>query len=109
MELRGPQRLVGVDVPDAGHERLVEQERLQPQPACGEALRERLRREPRIEGLGPEALERPRPAELAAQIACRRISPRDADAPELADVPEPELASVLEGEHEPDVGILRRA
>src|SRR5262245_36668610 len=44
VEARRPERLVGVDVADAGHERLIEQERLQAALAPAQAAAERLDR-----------------------------------------------------------------
>ncbi len=56
MEARPPESLVGVDVPDAGEEPLVEDERLQRRAAAGDPVGERARRERPPERLGADAL-----------------------------------------------------
>ena len=47
MEPRVPERLVGVDVPDARDDALVEQHRLERRPPPRDALGEKARGEPR--------------------------------------------------------------
>ena len=98
MEAGGPERLVGVDVADAGDERLVEEERLEaalpaadpaPKRRHGERVRERLGARLR-EGIVVRGDVQPHPTELA-------------------DVAEPDLPAVLELEHESDVRIVRNA
>ena len=54
MEPRVPERLVGVDVPHARDDALVEQHRLERRSPPGEALGEKARREARAERLGAE-------------------------------------------------------
>ena len=69
MEPRAPERLIGVDVPDAGDEALVEQQRLQLRRSTSQPLRQARRGEPALERL------RPVPAEdLADAIATARLS-----------------------------------
>jgi len=65
---RAPERLVRVDVADAGHRALVEQRGLHHHPPRGEALAEELAREAGRGGLGPEAVDPPRAVLVA--IAC---------------------------------------
>src|SRR3954470_19070973 len=108
MEPRLPEGLVRVDVADPGHEPLIEEQRLEaafsrPDPPPEDAGRERF-----LEWLRPEALEALLPAELAGEVAAGSgIPPRDADPPELPDVPEPQLPTVVELEDQPDVRIHR--
>ena len=93
---RAPQGLVGVDVADAGDERLVDEQRLEPRPAAADAGPELAQREPRVQRLRPDAVER---------VVVRAVQP---DPPELADVAEPELAAVVERQREPLVRVGRQ-
>ncbi len=96
-----PERLVGVDVADAGEERLVEQQRLQAAlRRRGSAARKRARRERRLERLRAEALEPFGPPSSPSRSPPRPVPRRQAHPPELADVAEPQLAPVLERQDE---------
>src|SRR5207247_7990409 len=108
MDLREPQRLVCVDVADAGEERLVEKEGLQPGVAPTQKASEVAERERGIEGLGAETAERRQAVDLATQLARYGVTTIQPDPTELPDVAEAQLAAVVELEHEPDVGILAR-
>ena len=108
VEPGGPERLVGVDVADAGHERLVQEERLQasaagPQPAPkgtdGEGI---------LEGLRTGPGEDRRPTGLMNRLARCGIEVVEADSPELADIAETELPAVVEGDDQADVTVERR-
>ena len=81
---RAPQRLVGVDVPDAHDERLVHEQRLEAGPPPAQPCPPCPQREPRVERLGAEVVE---------GVVVRRVQP---DPPELAHVPEADLAAVVE-------------
>src|SRR5206468_9324735 len=85
MEAGGPQRLVGVDVADAGDERLVEEERFQAAlPATDQAA----------EGGNGERVGQRLGSGRRERIVTRpEIEP---DPAELADVAEPDLTTVLE-------------
>ena len=95
MDLRAPERLVGVDVADAGHERLVDEERLEPAAPGADPLPEDAEREPVVQRLGADVVER---------VVVGRVQP---DAPELADVAEAQLAAVVERQREALVRIQR--
>ena len=95
MQLRPPQGLVGVDVADAGDERLVHEQRLEPCPAAADQAAEHAQREPWVERLRADAVER---------VVVGEVQP---DAAELADVAEPDLASVVQGDGEPLVRVDR--
>src|SRR5207237_2213849 len=101
MKLREPQRLVGVDVADAGEERLVEKEWLQPGVAPPHNPSEIAERERGVEGLGSEAAECREAVELATQLARGWIATVQAEPAELPDVAEAQLPPVVELEHEP--------
>ena len=91
-----PQRLVRVDVADARDERLVDEQRLQPRPPPADPMAELPQREPRIERLRADVVER---------VVVGAVQ---ADPAELADVAEPELAAVVEPEREPLVRVARQ-
>ena len=107
MEPGGPQRLVGVDVADAGQERLVEQQRLEPAGSSPDPAPEVTHGEGRIERLRSERREDRRPADLGDQVAAQRIAAVQPDPAELADVAEPELPAVGQLEDQPDIRVLR--
>ena len=96
VELRAPQRLVGVDVADARDEPLVDEQRLEPRPAAADPRPERLEREPVVERLRADPVER---------VVVRDVQP---DPPELAHVAEPQLGAVVERERQPLVGVDRQ-
>ena len=96
MELRAPQRLVGVDVADARDEALVDEERLEPRPAAADPGPERLEREAVVERLRADPVER---------VVVREVEP---DPPELAHVAEPQLGAVVQRERQPLVGVDRQ-
>src|SRR5512136_267480 len=100
MEASLEERLVGVDVADAGDKGLIEEQRLDPSPAAGEDRAESLG--PDLERLGAEA------GQLAA--GALRLALEAEQEAELADVAETDLvAPVLEADHQPDVLVARRA
>ena len=107
MEPRRPQRLVGVDVADAGQERLVEQQRLEPAGSPPDQAPEVTHGEGRIERLRSERREDRRPADLGDQVAAQRVAAVQPDPAELADVAEPELPAVGQLEDQPDIRVLR--
>ena len=91
-----PQRLVGVDVADAGDERLVHEQRLQAGTPPADALAELAQREARVERLRPDAVER---------VVVGAV---EADPAELADVAEAQLAAVVERQRQPLVRVSRQ-
>ncbi len=103
MEARRPERFVSVDVADAGDERLIEQEGLQPAPARSKESAEPSQREVVAEWLGPRSGENRRPARLGHGFTGDRIDRIDADPAELANVAEPQLATIIEREDGPHV------
>ena len=108
MEPCRPECLVGVDVPDPGEERLVEQERLEPTLAAAEPATECPHVEGGVERLRSERREHRRPADLGDELARDGVAPVQPDPAELADVAEADLAAIGQLEDEPDVRILRR-
>ena len=106
VEPRLPQRLVGVDVADARDERLVEEERLQPPGAASDAPPEVAQRERRVEGLRADLREQRGAADFRDQLTGDGVPAVQPDLPELADVPEPQLAPVLELQDEAEVRVL---
>src|SRR6185369_14849260 len=109
MEPRRPQRLVGIDVADAGEEALVEQEWLEAALPTSDSRPEAPRRERRLERLRPEALEALAAAELSGEIAAGSNSPRDPHPTELADVAEPQLAPIRKRQDQANVRVLHDA
>ena len=121
MEARSPQRLVGVDVADAGDERLVEQERLQLRAPARKALLQPLHGEAAAQRLGTVAAEDLADA-VRATVLRDALRPRAApgahalqaaagpqpDAPELPDVAVAELAAIGQREGDADVRVGRR-
>ena len=93
---RPPQRLVRVDVPDPGDERLVHEQRLEARAPPADPRPPHPEREPRVEWLRPDAVER---------VVVRAVQP---DAPELADVAVAQLSAVGQLEDDPDVRIRHR-
>ena len=89
MQPRPEERLVGVDVADAGDAGLVEQERLQRRRAARRHLAQRLRRELRPRAARPRA---------AAKRAVEAGVVDQEGLAEAARVGEPELAAVVEEE-----------
>ena len=108
MEPGRPQRLVGVDVADAGDERLVEQERLEPARPLAQPAPEVAHRERRVERLRTERREDRAATDLGHQLAGHRVAAVEADLPELADVAEADLAAVGQLEDQPHVRVLGR-
>ncbi len=117
-----PQRLVGVDVADAGDERLVQQQRLEPRRAPAQPLRQLGGGEGRGQRLRPVAAEHVadpvrrlgvrHPLGPTARLRWTAHQPAalpQADAPELAHVAVAQLPSIGQLEHDPRVGIVRRA
>ena len=106
MELRAPQRLVGVDVADAREERLVHEQRLEAAAPAADELPERWQRECGVQRLGTQLVERVglvRAQGLAGLVAPVQRHPR-----ELAHVAHQQLAVAVEREHEVDVPVARR-
>ena len=106
MKTGPPQRFVGVDVAHSGKEVLVQEQRLEPPAPSRDQVRESARRE--VVGKRLRA-----PGEDAWRLALDRqpggrIPAVQPDPPELAHVAEPELAAIVEHEHQVDVAILRR-
>ena len=81
-----PERLVGVDVPDACDRPLVEDRRLDRRAATGQARRKGLRRESRLERLDPDSLR-----EVGVELLGLEQQPR-AEPP---DVPVGDVRSVI--------------
>ncbi len=97
VDARLVQALVRVDVPHAGEELLVEQERLDPPAPLPQRAGQPLDAECGRERLGPEQGE-------------LRFGVRDVqEAPELAHVEEAQHAAAVEGELELDEAVARRA
>ena len=90
MDARAEQRLVGVDVPDAGHAALVEQERLHRSAAAARRAREDVGRELRVERLRADPL---------VEVFVELFGPLDHDAgAEPALVDEQQAVAVVERE-----------
>ena len=86
VELRPPERLVRVVVPDAGEEALVEDERLPRRAPAGDPVGERSCRERPAERLCPDAL-----GQVRLELARLEKQPRT----EAADVPVGDVRSVV--------------
>ena len=102
MQTRAPERLIGVDVADAGDKALVHQQRLQSALAPSDALakvgqRERFVKRLRAEG-GEELSGLPCPEHRS-----RLVPPVQAHAAELARVAHAQLVAVVKREPEMDV------
>ncbi len=95
---RAEERLVDVDVAEAGEERLVEQQRLQAHPPPRQGRGERLGR--------PVVAERLRPERAQAVGQLGIVQQRD--PPEAADVAEAQLVAVREGERRALEAVARR-
>jgi hypothetical protein len=102
-----PQRLVGIDVPHAGEEVLVHQQRLEAATAAREQGGEPLRSEVVGEWLRP-CREYPGGLTFNRQAA-DRIAAVEAQAPELAHIAKAQLTAVRQRKYDVDVAILRRA
>ena len=108
MEPRPPERLVGVDVADAGQEVLVQQQRLEPAAPPRESISaKRAAVKSSASGSAPlrQHARRPRPRPAARGL----VAPVQPDPPELAHVAEPQLTAVGQRQNEMDVAILRSA
>ena len=108
MEPRRPQRLVRVDVADAGEERLVEQQRLEPALALAQPPPEIADRERLLERLRSDTREDGRAAHGVDELAGHRIAAVQPDPPEFADVAEADLAAIGEFQDQAHVRIHRR-
>ena len=97
MDPRPPQRLVGVDVPDAGDEALVEEPRLHRCAGAGEGRGEDVGVERLLERLGSEGGQRRESAPVAGRD--------DVDATEATRVAQDQRGPVVELEPDPDVGV----
>ncbi len=87
---RPPQSLVRVDVPEAGDDSLIEEDRLERRLPASEARCEPTRREPPAEGLRPV---------LRGEVLGRVRVLEDEPRPETANIPEHEPRAVVELQH----------
>src|SRR4051794_18134656 len=97
MDLRAPERLVDVDVPQARHRALVEQRRLDRRPPAGQTLAEPLRRERAVERPAAEA-----PAEIVGDLVGLEQMPRA----EAAHVAVGDVGTVIQLDNRAPVRIL---
>ena len=107
VEPRRPKRLVRIDVPDTGHERLVEQQRLEAPVPPAEQQPKVAQGERRIERFRAETGEYRRAADLRDKLPGVRIAAVQADLPELADVAKPDFPPVGKTEDKADVRVDR--
>ncbi len=100
-----PQGLVGIDVADAGDERLVKEERLQPTAPASKPRPERSYREGVVKRLGPRPGEDRGATEFVHRLLGDWIQGVQPDPAELPDVPEAQVAAVAERDHHAHVRI----